>query len=48
MLQADPWGSPVTPAGNIATSNSNLSQLVADPWAPAPSKGEFDLTAGEF
>jgi len=32
--QVDPWGSPASSMGN-ATSNSNLTQLVVDPWAPS-------------
>jgi len=37
--QVDPWGSPASPVGNT-TSNSNLTQLVADPWAPAPQPAD--------
>jgi len=35
--QVDAWGTPASPVGN-APSSSNLTQLVADPWAPASSK----------
>lgn len=37
--QVDPWGSPASPVGNTSSS-SNLTHLVADPWAPAPKPAD--------